>query len=198
MEKPTLNDHPIIEPLRQRWSPVAFDPRPVPTEKLLSLFEAARWSASCFGEQPWRFIVGVKDTDPATFEKLASTLAAGNAWAKEVPVLILGIAKKTFDYNGSENRFAAYDVGQAVGQLSVQAASDGLFLHQMGGFDAAMAQEIFAIPENFAPMAMIALGYLGDAALLADEKQRERHNNPKRVRKPLAELVFTEWEKPAL
>jgi nitroreductase len=195
MEKPTLNDHPILEPLRQRWSPLAFDPKPVPTETLLSLFEAARWSSSCFGEQPWRFIVGVKATDPATFEKLASTLVPGNSWAAKVPVLILGVAKKTFDHNGSENRFASYDVGQAVGQLTVQAASMDIFLHQMGGFDAAKAQDIFAIPEDFAPQALIALGYLGEAELLDDEKQQARHNNPARVRKPLSELVFTEWEK---
>ena len=194
MEKPTPNDHPILEPLRQRWSPLAFDPKPVPTETLLSLFEAARWSSSCFGEQPWRFIIGVKATDPATFEKLASTLAAGNSWAVKAPVLILGVAKKHFDYNGSENRFASYDVGQAVGLLTVQAASADLYLHQMGGFDAAKAQEIFAIPENFAPQAMIALGYLGEAELLDDEKQQARHNSPARARKPLSELVFTEWE----
>ena len=197
MEKLTLNDHPILEPLRQRWSPLAFDPKPIPTEALLSLFEAARWSSSCFGEQPWRFIVGVKATDPATFEKLASTLVAGNSWAHKAPVLILGVAKKTFDHNGSENRFAPYDVGQAVGQLTVQAASLDLYLHQMGGFDAAKAQEIFAIPDGFAPQAMIALGYLGEAELLDDAQQQARHNSPARARKPLSELVFTEWEKAA-
>ncbi|WP_309714643.1 nitroreductase family protein [Armatimonas sp.] len=197
MEKPTLNDHPILEPLRQRWSPLAFDPKPVPAETLLSLFEAARWSSSCFGEQPWRFIVGVKATDPTTFEKLASTLVPGNSWAIKAPVLILGVAKKTFAYNGSENRFASYDVGQAVGQLTVQAASADLYLHQMGGFDAVKAQEIFAIPDDFAPQAMIALGYLGAAELLDEEKQQARHNSPTRARKPLSELVFSEWEKPA-
>lgn len=198
MDKPTLNDHPILGALRQRWSPLAFDPKPVPEELLLSLFEAARWSASCFGEEPWRFIVGVKETHPETFEKLASTLVPANhSWASKAPVLILGVAKKTFTYNGAENRFASYDVGQAVGQLTAQAASNGLYLHQMGGFDAAKAQEIFAIPDDFAPQSMIALGYLGEAELLDDEKQRERHNNPARARKPLSATVFTEWETPA-
>lgn len=197
MDKPTLNDHAILGALRQRWSPLAFDPRPVPTELLLSLFEAARWSASCFGEEPWRFIVGGKVNAPETFEKLATTLVPGNAWAAKAPVLILGVAKKTFTYNGSENRFASYDVGQAVGQLTVQAASAGLYLHQMGGFDAVKAQEIFSIPSDFAPQSLIALGYLGEAELLDDEKQRERHNSPVRKRKSLSEIVFTEWEKAA-
>ena len=141
--------------------------------------------------------MGVKATATDTFEKLASTLVAGNSWATKAPILILGVAKETFTYNGSENRFASYDVGQAVGQLTVQAASAGLYLHQMGGFDAAKAQEIFALPSDFAPQSLIALGYLGEADLLDDEKQRERHNSPVRKRKPLSEIVFTAWEKAA-
>ena len=84
-----------------------------------------------------------------------------------------------------------------VAARTVQAASAGLYLHQMGGFDPAKAQEIFAIPSDFAPQSLIALGYLGEAELLDDEKQRERHNSPVRKRKPLSEIVFTEWEKAA-
>ena len=198
MDKPTKNDHAILGALRQRWSPYAFQDKPIPKETLLSLMEAARWSASCFGEQPWRFIVGIKETDPETFEKLASTLVEVNyAWASKAPVLMLGVAKMTFTYNGSPNRWGPYDVGQAVGQLTVQAASNGLYLHQMGGFSPEKARELFHIPEGYEPQAMISLGYLGEASLLGDEALQARHNSPERVRKPLTELVFTDWETPS-
>ena len=39
---------------RRGWSPCAFSDRPVAAEDLRSLFEAARWSASSYNEQPWR------------------------------------------------------------------------------------------------------------------------------------------------
>ncbi len=46
-----------VDPLFvERWSPRAFDPRPIPRETLLSLFEAARWAPSARNEQPWLFL----------------------------------------------------------------------------------------------------------------------------------------------
>jgi len=195
MDKPTLNDHPILGALRQRWSPLAFDPKPVPDDTLLSLFEAARWAPSCFNEQPWRFIVGQQGTE--TFEKLASTLVEGNfVWASHAPVLFLGVAKTTFTHNGSPNRFGPYDVGQAVGHLTAQAASLGLYLHQMGGFSVDKVREVFGIPAEYEPMAMVALGYLGEAALLADEKLQAKHNNPTRTRRALSDQLWQAWESP--
>jgi len=53
-------DHPIHELFVKRWSPYAFSDQPVPEEDLRSLFEAARWSASSFNEQPWGYIVGTQ------------------------------------------------------------------------------------------------------------------------------------------
>lgn len=191
MEKPTDNDYPILEALRRRWSPFAFAPTPVSKATLLSLFEAARWAPSSFNEQPWRFVAGSRADDPQTHAKLAACLFEGNAiWAKEAPVLALGVAKRTFSHNGRDNRVAAYDVGQAVGHLTVQASALGLHLHQMGGFSTEKARELFAIPEDFEPMAMIALGYQGDPSVLASDELRAKQANPVRTRRRLTETVF--------
>ena len=40
------------------------------------MFEAARWSASCFNEQPWSFIVATRDE--AEFARLLSCLVESN------------------------------------------------------------------------------------------------------------------------
>jgi nitroreductase len=51
-------DHDILDVIRNRWSPRAFDPsRDVPAADLRRLFEAARWAPSSMNEQPWRFLV---------------------------------------------------------------------------------------------------------------------------------------------
>ncbi len=48
----------IADLIARRWSGRAFDPaQPVPRGQLIALLEAARWAPSCFGEQPWRYIV---------------------------------------------------------------------------------------------------------------------------------------------
>jgi nitroreductase len=190
MEKPAHNDYPILETLRQRWSPYAFAETPVAKETLLSLLEAARWSPSCFNEQPWRFVVASKADDPATFQKLLGTLVEFNqSWAKHAPVLILAVAKKTFTHNGNPNRHGAYDLGQAMGHLTIQASALGLVMHQMAGFDPAKASEVFDLSDDFDPIAVMALGFEGKLEQL-EEPLRSRHSSPERPRKPLSELVL--------
>jgi hypothetical protein len=48
----------VLPVVHARWSPRAFAPREVSPADLKKLFEAARWAASSFNEQPWRFLVG--------------------------------------------------------------------------------------------------------------------------------------------
>ena len=93
MTKKANPDHPILDVIADRWSPYGFDQQPVPAEDLRSVFEAARWAASSFNEQPWRYIVASRD-DAGEFERLLSCLVEPNqAWAKTVQVLALGVAK---------------------------------------------------------------------------------------------------------
>ena len=49
----------VLPVLHQRWSPRSFASRDVAPADLAKVFEAARWAASSFNEQPWRFLVGV-------------------------------------------------------------------------------------------------------------------------------------------
>src|SRR3954447_5863743 len=86
--------HPLI---RERWSPRAFADRPVDRETLGSLLEAARWTASCFNEQPWIFILASKQDDPAKFERILHCLTPGNqTWAQNAPLLMISLARTTF------------------------------------------------------------------------------------------------------
>jgi nitroreductase len=189
MQKPAHIDHPIHDLIAQRWSPRAFSDRPVPREALLSLFEAARWSASCFNEQPWRFIVATRD-DPAAFEQLASCLNdSSRRWAPSAPVLMLTVAALHFEADGSPNAHALYDLGQAVQNLTLQATHLGLMVHQMAGILPARAHELYQIPtDRYRVMTAVAVGYYGDPEALV-EKDRAKEFAP-RTRRPLSEMVF--------
>jgi nitroreductase len=194
MDKPAPVQHPIHELLSRRWSPRAFGSRPIEPETLASLFEAARWAPSCNNAQPWRFILARKE-DPQIYERFLGCLVEGNRkWAHRAPVLILSVAKLTFE-DGSRNRHAYHDVGLAAENLALQATAVGLAAHQMAGYSVHTASAEFAIPPDFDPVAAIAIGYPGDPALL-DERLRQREMNP-RVRNPMGEFVFTgEWGRP--
>jgi nitroreductase len=172
--------------LAARWSPRGFSDRPIEPGSLRTLFEAARWAASCFNEQPWRFVVATK-ADPEQFNRILGTLMEKNQeWAKTAGALAISTGKKTFTHNGAPDRFGLHDAGAALANLMIQATADGLQVHAMGGFDAARARAEFGIPEDFEVGAAIAIGYPAEGL-----------EPGTRTRKPLNELVFgTEWGKP--
>lgn len=175
-----------------RWSPRAFSDEHVSEEQVKTLFEAARWAPSAMNEQPWRFIYASRD-DQSGFGQLADCLVEGNSWAKQAAVLFITVAKKNYDFNGNANAYAWHDVGLATGNLLLQATDLGLHVHLMGGFDRAKAQQALEIPEGYEPVAMGAVGYVGDPDSLP-EALKARELAP-RQRKPLQELVFrNKWQ----
>ncbi|PSB14945.1 nitroreductase [Phormidesmis priestleyi ULC007] len=189
MDPLSTTQYSIEEVLRQRWSPISFSNQAVEPEKLRSMLEAARWAASSYNEQPWSYIVATQD-NPDEFSRLLKCLAEGNqVWAKHTPVLMLSVAKLTFERNGVENRHAFHDVGAASANLAIEAAAQGLLIHQMAGFDVPKAKETYGIPEGYDPVAAIALGYLGDPQTLSEALQ-QRQSSP-RTRKSLDQFVFT-------
>ena len=196
MQKPAITQFPIHDLLHSRWSPRAFSSRSVEPAKIASLFEAARWASSCFNEQPWHFILATMD-HPMAYQQLVSCLVEGNqVWAKQAPLLVLTVAKMTFDHNGKPNPHAFHDVGLAVGNLAVQATALGLVLHQMAGILPDRIKATYAVPEGYEPVTGVAIGYPGDPDSLPDAL-RERELAP-RARNPLPAFVFSEvWGQPS-
>ncbi len=186
--KQTRPDHPIDELLVKRWSPYAFSDRPVAEDDLRALFEAARWAASSYNEQPWRYIVATRRI-AAGFERLLSCLNEGNQpWAKSAPVLALGCVALNFARNGEVNIAAPHDLGAASACLTLEATARGLFVHQMIGILPDRAREVYQIPDGFRPLTGIAIGYLGNLNELP-ERYKARDLAP-RTRRPQAEFVF--------
>lgn len=185
--KPAPADHPILDAFRERWSPLAFSNQPIEEAKIAVLFEAARWAPSSYNEQPWRYVYATIDcgTERTIMESL---LDSGNAWAKHAFLLAVSFAKKTFSFDGKDNRHALHDVGAASAYLALQCPSLGLIGHQMAGFKADEANTLLGVPDDFIPGSMIAIGYPGDPASL-DPKLREREQAP-RARNPQKAFTF--------
>jgi nitroreductase len=193
LKRPAETSTAIHDLIAHRWSPRAFESKPVEPEKLRSLLEAARWAPSSYNAQPWYFIVGTRD-NPENYKRVLESLIEFNqGWAKNAPVLALSVAKLKFD-DGKPNRHAFHDVGQAAANLSLQAEALGLSVHQMAGIDPEKARKLFDIPADYEAVAGIAIGYAGEPASLPDGL-RERELAP-RQRKPLDSFVFTgSWGK---
>lgn len=166
-------DHAIQPVLGARRSPRAFTDQPIAPEALRSLLEAARWSASCGNEQPWRFIVAPR-SHGAEFAALLGCLTESNQrWAARAAVLVLSVAATRFG-GGKPNLHAWHDVGLATAHILVEATARGLAGHPMAGFDRERARSAFGLPDGFEPVAVIALGYPGQPSDLPEDlAQRE-------------------------
>jgi len=185
----------VLPVIHHRWSPRSFADREVSPADLHKVFEAARWAASSYNEQPWRFVVGLRNS--LTYKKILGTLIGFNqSWASSAPVLILGAASTKFSHNDTHNGFALYDLGAAASYLTLQAAALGLATHQMAGYDQAAARQALDIPEDYLLGSVIALGYQGEPAALPLTEMIAMEVAP-RERKPLEDIVLSAWGTPA-
>jgi nitroreductase len=179
---------PILDVLAERWSPRAWQDRPVEDEKLRRLFEAARWAASSGNEQSWRFILARRHFDASWEDALACLVEGNQEWARAAPVLVITAAAKLTSRE-RPYRHAWHDLGLAMGNLSAQATADGLHVHQMGGIIPDEARRRFSVPDDFDIVTAATIGYLGDPASLS-KRRRESELAP-RNRRPLEETLFT-------
>jgi nitroreductase len=185
----------VLPVILQRWSPRSFADRDVNPADLRTVFEAARWAASSHNEQPWRFLVGTRDSE--TYQKILSSLVEFNQlWARTAPVLILGVTRTTFSHNGAPNRVALYDIGAAAATMCYQATALGLHTHQMAGVNLDVARGLFNVPDEYIFGAAMALGYLGEPAALPNQQMQDQETAP-RQRKPLSDFVLSAWGTPA-
>jgi nitroreductase len=182
--------HPLIS---QRWSPRWLDPdAKVTDDQLRALLEAARWAPSYGNSQPARYIIGRRGD--ATYTDIFDTLSKRNQnWAQNAAVLMVAVAM-TVNAKG-ELPLWEYGVGLATENLVLQAVAEGLVAHQMGGFTSEAVRVLFQLPVEAKPIAVVAVGRLGDRETIPEDLRERELAERKRL--PLAEIAFTgEWGKP--
>jgi nitroreductase len=185
IENKRIAQYPITPIFKNRWSPRAFDPSPLPENILMTLFEAARWSMSCFNEQPWLIMYA---TDKEELELYRSIMSESNkSWTITAPVLGYFFAKRRFALNDKPNLWAKYDCGAAWMAMTLQARMLGLYTHGMAGFDREKIYDVLGVPEaDYEVVAAFALGPYGDKDKLPENfRKTERPND----RKPLKDII---------
>ncbi len=187
-ERVAETDAPILDILAGRWSTRLYDAAEAVDEAALaSALEAARWAPSAFNAQPWRFIVARRGTE--THAQVVSSLTEFNqGWAAPASALIVFVAET--EQNGKPVATALYDLGQAAAHFTVQAHADGLYTHQMTGFDPAALSAAFDLPATQRPYTVMAVGALGsidDAPTAVAERERAP-----RTRRPIADSVVVD------
>jgi len=184
----------VAEAIRSRRARRTIDGRKIEDDKRNALVEAARLSASCFNNQPWRFVFCSED---GSLPAVRAALGRGNAWATKAPLIIALASKESDDCQLSDRRnYYQFSCGLAVGQLELQATELGLIAHPIAGYDPAKVKSALGIPEEFVVITLIICGYLGtDQSLLSDKQKASEGERPER--KPVGDNFFKDrWGTP--
>lgn len=184
----------VAEAVEARRARRALSERAVEDEKVGALAEAARLSASCFNNQPWR-LVFCRGGDALLSVKAA--LSKGNAWATRAPLIIAVAARPPDDCQLSDRRdYFLFDCGLAIGQLELAATAMGLIAHPIAGYDPLKVKAALGIPEDHTVITLVICGYPGtDDSLLSDKQREAERSRPER--KPRGENLFADgWGRP--
>jgi len=178
---------PVLPLIAKRYSTVSFADKSISQQDLNTILEAATWAASANNEQPWLYYYGLKGT--SGFDTILQTLARGNQpWAKNAAILLVAVARNTFEKDQKPNATALHDLGLANSNLFLQAVSLDIYPHPMGGFSKEEITKALQLPENQQPVTVIALGYLSESEP-TDDALRSRENSP-RQRKSIDTISF--------
>jgi len=178
-------DYPVEPLFLARWSPRAMSSEPISDLEMRRLFEAARWAPSTYNEQEWRFLYARRDTPhwPTFFDLLVE---ANRQWCQRAALLVVILAHKVFDRNGKPNPVHLFDSGCAFENLALQGTAMGLVVHAMQGFDYQKARTSLQVPDDYAVVAMIAVGRPGEISVLPQELQQREHPSD---RKPIERII---------
>lgn len=167
-----------------RWSPRSFAEKPVSSEQLAALFEAARWSPSWMNNQPWLFFYETDGPDRSDMEAIISEF--NRPWAVQAPVI--GLIASRPGVEGFMARTAEFDTGAATMALTHQATKLGLVIHLMGGIELDLAYEKTGLDAETANILCgFALGYRGDGSNISEKLQDREKPSP---RMPSAAFAF--------
>ncbi|MBI9012902.1 MAG: nitroreductase family protein [Clostridiales bacterium] len=175
----------LLPEIVKRWSPRGFSSQSVPEEYLWQLIDAARFAPSCFNEQPYRYVIF---STPEEVAYAKSHLMKGNQeWNDKVPAYIGILYHKTFQRNGKDNTWAAFDTGTSWGHLSLEAVHLGLVTHAMAGFERVAIREGLGISDEFEFITLVAVGYYANEEELAASNHVDEQPN---TREPIDFFVF--------
>lgn len=189
INKITNTEFPILDDIKNRWSPRSFSDKTINEEEVKTLLEAGRWAPSASNIQPWRVVWGIKGTE--MYDRIYNCLDDFNQkWAGNSQVLWLNAFKKTMEKNDKDNFHALHDLGLFMGNVINQANSMGIAAHQMAGVKFKDAQKEFKFTDDYHIATAVAFGFYGGNPQALPEDLEKQEVNELRKRKSQSEFAF--------
>ncbi len=172
--------NPATDPLfYQRWSPRSFQKKDLDPELLEAIIDAARWSPSCYNDQPWVFLTSETQEDFETFYSLL--VDVNRKWTHNASVIGFILSRNNFTFNSKPNPWGPFDCGAAWMAMTLQARKFGLYTHGMAGVKYDEAYETLKINrEDYRLVCAFVIGWIDTPDKLPkDFQEREKPSERK-------------------
>lgn len=144
----------------ERYSCRSFCTREIDKEKIEKILEAAKLAPTARNSQPQRILVL---NQKEQLEKLNGCTQYG--W--NAPVIMILFYDKNISYKRDKydnKEFGDIDISIVATHMILEAQSLGLGTTWIGSFDAHKLTEIYKVPHNLIPVAILSIGYPSEEA----------------------------------
>ena len=165
----------------------SLEPVEITEDLIYDLAESAQLSASCFNNQPWRYVFVYNSK---VLKEMHEALSSGNEWARDASMIIVVFSKKELDCMIRDREYYLFDIGMATGFLILRATELGLVAHPIAGYSPRKTREILGIPNDYNIITLVIVGKHSEkiSTVLSEKQVEAEKRRPKRI--PLNKFIY--------
>jgi nitroreductase len=177
----------VREAIKKRRAYRSLKPVEINDDLIKDLAESARLAASCFNNQPWRYVF-IYESE--MLKRIHDALSPGNKWARKGSMIIVVLGKKEDDCVIRDREYYQFDIGMATANLILRATELGLVAHPIAGYSPKKTREILGIPDDVNVITLIIVGKHSDRIdpVLSDKQVEAEKKRPERI--PVSKFVY--------
>ena len=177
----------VKEAIQKRRAYRSLHPVEITNELIKDLAECVQITASCFNNQPWRYVFVY---DKIMLEKMHEALSSGNEWARKASMIIVVLGKQEDDCVIRDRIYYRFDIGMATEAMILRATELGLVAHPIAGYSPRKTREVLDIPEDIDIIALVIVGKHSDKIdpVLSEKQVEAEKKRPERI--PIDEFVY--------
>ncbi len=170
----------------------SLEPVEITEELITDLARHAQLSATCFNNQPARFVFVY---EKEMLGKVKEALTRGNSWAKAGSMIIAVFSKIDLDCEVKGRVYYLFDTGQESAFLQLRATELGLVAHPIAGFDENKVKDVLGIPQEMTVITLIIIGKKSDKINpeLSEKQIESEKTRPERL--PLNRFIYHNYYK---
>ena len=177
----------VKEAIRKRRAYRSLIPIEITDELIKDFAECIQITASCFNNQPWRYVFVY---EPGMLKKMHDVLSSGNEWAKKASMIIVVLGKQDDDCIIKDRIYYRFDIGMATEAVILRATELGLVAHPIAGYSPRKTREVLGIPEDIDVITLVIVGKHSDKIdpVLSEKQVEAEKKRPERI--PIDDFVY--------